>query len=67
MEISDTALVLDTAHLLLGGGDVADMAKRHLDRIALAHIKDVNLGIAAQVMAGRLSLMEGVQRACSRH
>lgn len=61
LEMSDTALVLDTAHLLLGGADVADMAKRHLDRIALVHIKDVNLGIAAQVTAGELSLMQGVQ------
>lgn len=62
LEISDTALVLDTAHLLLGGGDVAEMAKRHLDRIALVHIKDVDLGIAARVTAGELSLMQGVQQ-----
>ena len=62
LEISDIALVLDTAHLLLGGADVAEMAKRHLDRIALVHIKDADLGIAAQVMAGELSLMQGVQR-----
>lgn len=62
LHASDTALVLDTAHLLLGGGDVAEMAKRYLDRIALVHIKDVNLGIAAQVSAGELSLMQGVQQ-----
>jgi len=62
LHASGTALVLDTAHLLLGGGDVAEMAKRYLDRIALVHIKDVNLGIAAQVSAGELSLMQGVQR-----
>ena len=62
LNASDTALVLDTAHLVLGGGDVAEMAKRYLDRIALVHIKDVNLGIAAQVTAGELSLMQGVQQ-----
>lgn len=62
LHASDTALVFDTAHLMLGGGDVAEMAKRYLDRIALVHIKDVNLGIAAQVKAGELSLMEGVQQ-----
>ncbi|MXZ86010.1 MAG: TIM barrel protein [Acidimicrobiia bacterium] len=62
LEISDTALVLDTAHFLLGGADVLEMTRRYLDRIALVHIKDVDLGIAAQVMAGELSLMEGVQR-----
>ena len=61
LRASDTALVLDTAHLLLGGGDVAETAKRHLDRIALVHIKDVDLGIAARVTAGELSLMQGVQ------
>ncbi len=62
LHASDTALVLDTAHLLLGGGDAAETAKRYLDRIALVHIKDVNLGIAAQVTAGKLSLMQGVQQ-----
>ena len=62
LHASDTALVLDTAHLVLGGGDAAEMAKRYLDRIALVHLKDVNLGIAAQVQAGELSLMEGVQQ-----
>ncbi|MDE0604938.1 MAG: sugar phosphate isomerase/epimerase [bacterium] len=62
LRASDTALVLDTAHLLLGGGDVAETAKRYLDRVALVHIKDVNLGIAAQVKAGELSLMQGVQQ-----
>lgn len=61
LEISDTALVQDTAHLLLGGADVLDMTKRYLDRIALVHIKDVDLSIAARVMAGELSLMQGVQ------
>ncbi len=60
--VSDVALVLDTAHLILGGGDIVDIAKRHLDRIALVHIKDVDLGTAAQVTAGELSLMQGVQR-----
>jgi len=62
LEISNTALVLDTAHFLLGGADVLDMTRRYLDRIALVHIKDVDLSIAARVMAGELSLMEGVQR-----
>ena len=62
LEISDTALVLDTAHFLLGGADVLDMTKRYLDRVALVHIKDVDLGIAARVMAGELSLMQGVQQ-----
>ena len=59
--VADIALVLDTAHLVLGGGDIVDIAKRHRDRIALVHIKDVDLGIAAQVTAGELSLMQGVQ------
>ncbi len=62
LENSGTALVLDTAHFLLGGADVLDMTKRYLDRIALVHIKDVDLGIAARVTAGELSLMQGVQR-----
>ncbi|MCY4193385.1 MAG: sugar phosphate isomerase/epimerase [bacterium] len=62
LHASDTALVLDTAHIHLGGGDVAETAKRCRDRIALVHIKDIDLGIAAQVTTGELSLMQGVQR-----
>jgi len=62
LSASNTGLVLDTAHLLLGGSDVVDMVKRYLDRITLVHIKDVNLSIAARVSAGELSLMQGIQQ-----
>lgn len=62
LEASDVALVFDTAHLLLGGADVLEAARLYLDRIALVHIKDLDLRCAAEVAGGRLSLMEGAQR-----
>ena len=62
LALSDVSLVFDSAHLLLGGTDVLDLAHSHLDRIALVHIKDLDLDIAAEVLAGRLTLMEGAQR-----
>ena len=62
LDVSDVAVVFDTAHLLLGGSDVLELAHRYLDRIALVHIKDIDLDTAAGVIAGRLTLMEGAQQ-----
>ena len=62
LDQSDVELVFDTAHLLLGGADVLRFARDYLDRIALVHIKDMNLDLAAEVMAGQLTLLNGAQR-----
>ncbi len=51
---------LDTGHLLLGGADPLDVARRHHDRTALVHIKDVDARVAARLGGGELSLMEAV-------
>ena len=55
------ALCLDTGHLLIGGTDPADLARQVPDRIAHAHLKDVNAAIADQVRSGRLSYTEAVR------
>ena len=62
LDLSDVSLVFDSAHLLLGGADVLDLARCYLDRIALVHIKDLDLDLAAEVVSGRLTLMQGAQR-----
>ena len=62
LDAGDTPLVFDSAHLHLGGGDIARQARRYLDRIALVHLKDMNLATADQVTSGQLSLMKGVQQ-----
>ncbi|HEY2522624.1 MAG TPA: sugar phosphate isomerase/epimerase [Streptosporangiaceae bacterium] len=61
LEGSSIALCLDTGHLLIGGTDPADLARQVPDRIAHAHLKDVNGAIAARVRAGRLSYTEAVR------
>jgi inosose dehydratase len=55
-------LCLDTGHLLIGGTDPLQLAREAPDRIAHAHLKDVDAGLAAEVQAGRLTYTEAVGR-----
>jgi len=55
-------LCLDTGHLLIGGTDPLQLALEVPDRIAHAHLKDVDAGLAADVQAGRLTYTEAVGR-----
>jgi inosose dehydratase len=54
-------LCLDTGHLLIGGTDPADLARRATGRIAHAHLKDVDSGWAGQVRSGHASYAEAVR------
>ena len=58
---SDVALCLDTGHLALGGADAAEIAAHHGDRIAHAHLKDVDERVAGRLRAGELDLVGAVQ------
>ena len=62
LEGSEVSLVLDTAHLTLGGTDVLELLDRYAPRVGLVHLKDVDSALAAHLTAGELSLMEAVQR-----
>jgi inosose dehydratase len=55
-------LCLDTGHLLIGGTDPLQLALEVPDRIAHAHLKDVDAALAAEVQAGRLTYTEAVGR-----
>ena len=55
-------LCLDTGHLVIGGTDPLQLAREVPDRIAHAHLKDVDAGLAADVQAGRLTYTEAVGR-----
>ncbi len=55
-------LCLDTGHLLIGGTDPLQLAREVPDRIAHAHLKDVDANLAADVQAGRLTYTEAVAR-----
>lgn len=61
LDNSAVKFVLDTAHLAVGGYDPVDFVANHADRVGLAHIKDADLGLAARLNAGEMTLMEAVQ------
>jgi inosose dehydratase len=54
-------LCLDTGHLLIGGTDPLQLAREAPGRIAHAHLKDVDAGLAARVRAGELTYTEAVR------
>jgi len=58
---SQIKLCLDTGHLLIGGTDPLQLAREVPDRIAHAHLKDVDAGLAARVQAGELTYTEAVR------
>ena len=45
----DVSLVLDTAHLALGGTDVLKLLDRYAHRVGLVHIKDLDPALAARL------------------
>ena len=59
---SGVSLVLDTAHLTLGGTDVMRLLDRYAHRVGLVHLKDVDSALRVRLTAGELSLMQAVQR-----
>jgi inosose dehydratase len=59
---SQVKLCLDTGHLLIGGTDPLQLAREVPGRIAHAHLKDVDAGLAARVRAGELTYTAAVLR-----
>jgi inosose dehydratase len=55
-------LCLDTGHLLIGGTDPLQLAREVPQRIAHAHLKDVDAALAAEVQAGKITYTEAVRR-----
>ncbi len=58
---SDIALCLDTGHLLVGGTDPAEVARRAPERVAHVHLKDVDADTARRVRAGELTYTAAVR------
>jgi len=58
---SHAALCLDTGHLVIAGADPAGLVRRHGERIAHVHLKDVDASVAGRYRAGELSLVEATQ------
>jgi inosose dehydratase len=58
---SEVKLCLDTGHLLIGGTDPLQLARAVPDRIAHAHLKDVDAALAARVQSGELTYTDAVR------
>ncbi|MGW4249355.1 TIM barrel protein [Nocardia sp. NPDC004722] len=59
---SELDLCLDTGHLLIGGTDPVELARRHAGRIGHIHLKDVRESLAAEVRGGSIEYSEAVRR-----
>jgi inosose dehydratase len=59
-------LCLDTGHLALGGADPVELAALAAARIKHVHLKDVDLGVAREFQAGRISYRDAVRRGVFR-
>jgi inosose dehydratase len=57
---SDLQLCLDTGHLMIGGTDPVELARKHPGRIGHLHLKDVRADLADKVRAGELGYTEAV-------
>lgn len=62
LEQSDVHWCLDTAHLAIGGYDPVEFLHDAGDRVHHVHLKDVHLEVAQRILAGELTLMQGVQQ-----
>ena len=57
---SKIGFCLDTGHMMIGGADPVEFARRHADRIKHVHAKDVNEPVADQVRDGSKTYIEAV-------
>ena len=58
LERTELPLCIDTGHALVGGGDPVDLARRHGDRLAHVHLKDVDGAVLARLRAGEIDMDE---------
>jgi inosose dehydratase len=61
LEVVEVGWCLDTGHLLIGGMDPVQFARRHGDRVVHVHLKDVDASLAAEIRAGRRSLLSATR------
>lgn len=63
---SSIPLCLDTGHLLIGGTDPVTLAERAGERVAHAHLKDVDAKLCTAVRAGELAYSDAVRQGLYR-
>jgi inosose dehydratase len=62
LDVSEARLCLDTGHLAIGGVDSVALACEAPRRVGHVHLKDVRESVAAEVRAGRASLVDATRR-----
>jgi inosose dehydratase len=62
LEGCETALCLDTGHLVLGEDDPVRVAEVAADRVGIVHLKDVDRRLAERVAAGELGYEKAVRQ-----
>jgi inosose dehydratase len=58
LEGTSLPLCIDTGHAVVGGGDPVDLVRRHGDRLAHIHLKDVDGAVLARLRAGEIDMDE---------
>jgi len=66
LEGSSIPLCLDTGHLLVGGVDPAELAERAGDRVAHAHLKDVDGDLCTAVRNHEIAYSDAVRKGLYR-
>jgi inosose dehydratase len=61
LDSTTVGFVLETGHMLIGGMDPLAFAVDHVDRVALVHLKDVNVELIEPLNRDELTLMQAVQ------
>lgn len=61
LESSSGLLCLDVGHLVVGGADPLEVARRANGRVAHVHLKDVDAGLARRVRDGALGYRDAVK------
>jgi len=61
LDNSSVDFVLETGHLAIGGYDPRSFVANHADRIGLVHLKDLDVAVATELNADKLTLMQAVQ------
>jgi inosose dehydratase len=56
LDRTEVPLCVDTGHSVVGGGDPVDLVRRHRDRLAHVHLKDVDGGVLARLRAGEIDM-----------
>jgi inosose dehydratase len=62
LERTELPLCIDTGHAVVGGGDPVELVRRHGDRLAHIHLKDVDADVLDRLRAGELDMDEAWTR-----